>query len=51
MIIDKNVKIGNGVRIVGSQEMEDTETDHYCVRDGIVIVKKGAKIPDGLSVG
>ena len=51
VIIDKNVKIGNGVRIVGSLEMEDTETDHYCVREGIVIVKKGAKIPDGLVVG
>lgn len=50
-IIEKNVKIGNFVSIVGSDDMEDSETDTYCVRDGIVIVKKGAFIPDNTKIG
>ena len=50
-ILDKNVKIGNGVRIMGSGDLEDTETDTYCIRDGIVIMKKGAIIPDNTSIG
>ena len=43
-IIDKNCRIGDDVKIVGSKLLEDTETDTYCVRDGIVIIKKDAII-------
>jgi glucose-1-phosphate adenylyltransferase len=38
------VRIGNNVKIVGDVDMPDSETEQYCVRDGIVIIKKGAII-------
>lgn len=44
-IIDKNCCIGDDVRINGGHHLEDTETDTYMVKDGIVVVKKGAVIP------
>jgi glucose-1-phosphate adenylyltransferase len=46
-IIDKNCRIGDDVRINGGKHLEDVETDLYVVRDGIVVVKKGATIPHG----
>jgi glucose-1-phosphate adenylyltransferase len=46
-IIDKNCCIGNDVRINGSMHSKDTETDTYVIRDGIVVIKKGAIIPNG----
>jgi glucose-1-phosphate adenylyltransferase len=46
-IIDKNCRIGDDVRINGGTHLEDTETDTYLVRDGIVVIKKGAVIPKG----
>lgn len=49
-IIDKNVRIGNDVRIVGGTHLEDGRYDKYYVRDGVVIVPKGAIIPDGFSI-
>lgn len=50
-IIDKNCRIGDNVRIHGSTSMEDTETDTYVVRDGIIVLKKGAVIPSGTKIG
>lgn len=46
-IVDKNCRIGDDVRINGGKHLEDTETDTYVVRDGIVVLKKGAVIPNG----
>jgi glucose-1-phosphate adenylyltransferase len=46
-IIDKNCCIGNDVRINGSVHSKDIETDTYVIKDGIVVVKKGASIPNG----
>ncbi|WP_282122691.1 glucose-1-phosphate adenylyltransferase [Algibacter mikhailovii] len=46
-IIDKNCRIGDDVRINGGKHLEDTETDTYFVKDGIVVIKKGAVIPKG----
>lgn len=50
-IVDKNVKIGDGVSIIGHDSLEDAETDDYCIREGIVILKKGATIPDNTKIG
>ena len=44
-IIDKNCRIGNDVRINGDKHTKDTETDTYVIKDGIVVIKKGATIP------
>ncbi|RNC85667.1 MAG: glucose-1-phosphate adenylyltransferase [Balneola sp.] len=49
-IIDKNVCIGNDVRIVGGDHLPDSDGKYHFVRDGIVIVKKGMVIPDGTSI-
>ncbi|MDN3641996.1 glucose-1-phosphate adenylyltransferase [Lutimonas halocynthiae] len=46
-IIDKNCRIGDDVRINGGSHLKDKETDTYCVREGIVVIKKGAIIPKG----
>jgi glucose-1-phosphate adenylyltransferase len=49
-IVDKNVRIGNDVRIVGGDHLEDGKYDKYHVVDGIVIIQKGTVIPDGFSI-
>ena len=47
LILDKNCRIGDDVRINGGKKLKDQETDNYLVKDGIVVVKKGAHIPSG----
>ncbi|MDP5076936.1 MAG: glucose-1-phosphate adenylyltransferase [Nonlabens sp.] len=49
-IIDKNVRIGDDVRINGGKHLEDVETDRYVVKDGIVVIKKNAVIPKGFTL-
>ena len=49
-IIDKNVRIGDDVRINGGPHLENQETDQYVVKDGIVVIKKHAVIPKGFSL-
>ncbi|MEM5566212.1 glucose-1-phosphate adenylyltransferase [Psychroserpens sp. AS72] len=46
-IVDKNCRIGDNVRIEGGKHLEDKETDSYLIKDGIVVIKKGATIPKG----
>ena len=48
-IIDKNARIGNGVRLLneeGAVEAESADNSYY-IRDGIIIVTKNAIIKDG----
>lgn len=49
-IVDKNCRIGNDVKLNGGKHLEDTNTPWYTVRDGIIVVKKGAILPDGFTV-
>ncbi|NBC65312.1 MAG: hypothetical protein GVY07_06600 [Bacteroidetes bacterium] len=49
-IIDKNVRIGNDVKITGGHHLQDGEYEKHSVVDGIVIIQKGQVIPDGYSV-
>lgn len=49
-IIDKNARIGNDVKITGGSHLEDGEYEKHSVVDGIVIIQKGATIPDGYSI-
>ncbi len=49
-IIDKNCRIGDDVRINGENLLEDVETDTYLIKDGIVVIKKGAIIPTGFVI-
>lgn len=50
-IIDKDVRIGNNVTIKGGDSLEDHEAGTYVVREGIIVLKKGAIIPDGTKIG
>ena len=49
-ILDKNCRIGDDVRINGGPHLKDTETDTYAVREGIVVIKNGATIPNGFVI-
>jgi len=46
-IVDKNARIGNGVRISNEGRIQEADGQGYYIREGIVIVPKGAAIPDG----
>lgn len=46
-IVDKNCRIGDDVRINGGSHLQNTDHPLYVVKDGIVVVKKGAVIPNG----
>ena len=50
-ILDKNVRIGNRVSIRGGEGIEDCETDTYCIKSGIVVIKKNAYIKDDEQIG
>jgi glucose-1-phosphate adenylyltransferase len=49
-IIDKNCRIGDDVRINGGKHLENTDHPLYSVKDGIVVVKKGAILPNGFII-
>jgi len=49
-IVDKNCRIGNDVRINGGQHLTNTDHALYAVKDGIVVLKKGAVLPDGFVI-
>ncbi len=49
-IIDKHSRIGNDVRINGGMHLENTDHMLYTIKDGIVVVKKGAVLPDGFVI-
>jgi glucose-1-phosphate adenylyltransferase len=49
-ILDKNCCIGDDVRIDGGPHLEDVETDTYLIKDGIVVIKKNAIIPNGFVI-
>ena len=51
-IVDKNCRIGRGVRVFGGGQTGDRDVTPECVvRDGVVVIKKGAVLPDGWSLG
>ncbi|MFZ9686899.1 MAG: glucose-1-phosphate adenylyltransferase [Chitinophagaceae bacterium] len=49
-IIDKNCRIGNDVRINGGKHLSNADHLLYTIKDGIVVVKKGAVLPDGFVI-
>ena len=46
-IVDKNARIGRGVRIVNEAGVKEKDGSGYFIREGIVIVPKNAAIADG----
>ncbi len=49
-IVDKNCRIGNDVKLNGGKHLEDRNTELLTIKDGIIVVKKGATLPDGFSI-
>jgi glucose-1-phosphate adenylyltransferase len=49
-IIDKNARIGDGVKLLNIRGLRDERGDQYCVVNGIIVVPKNAVIPDGTVV-
>jgi len=46
-IIDKNARIGRGVRICNELGVQEADGDGWAIRDGIVVVEKNGVVPDG----
>jgi len=46
-IIDKNARIGHGVRLVNLKDAANETGDNHVIVDGIIVVPKSAVIPDG----
>jgi glucose-1-phosphate adenylyltransferase len=50
VIVDKNARIGNDVRLVNEAGVQQADGDGYFIRNGIVIVPKGGIVKDGTVV-
>lgn len=50
VIVDKNARIGRGVRLVNERGIETEDGPNYYIRNGIIVVPKDAVIPDGTVV-
>ncbi|HEO63686.1 MAG TPA: glucose-1-phosphate adenylyltransferase [Candidatus Omnitrophica bacterium] len=46
-ILDKNVRIGNGAKIINKKKLGSFEADRYIIDSGIVIIPKNTIIPPG----
>ncbi|MEJ7736555.1 MAG: glucose-1-phosphate adenylyltransferase [Chitinophagaceae bacterium] len=49
-IVDKNCRIGDDVRIIGGSHLEAGDFPLYTVKDGIVVIKKGAILSNGFVI-
>ncbi len=50
VIVDKNARIGDDVRLVNEAGVREADGDGYVIRDGIIIVRNGATVPSGTRV-
>jgi glucose-1-phosphate adenylyltransferase len=50
VIVDKNARIADGVRLVNEAGVQEADGDGYYIRNGIIIVPKGAVVKPGTSV-
>jgi glucose-1-phosphate adenylyltransferase len=49
-IVDKNARIGRGVRIANESRRENADGDGWYIRDGIVLIPKNGVIADGTTI-
>jgi glucose-1-phosphate adenylyltransferase len=49
-IVDKNARIGDGVRLVNERGVRQEDGEGYVIRGGIIIVPKGGIVPSGTIV-
>jgi glucose-1-phosphate adenylyltransferase len=46
-ILDFNVRIGDGCRLVNEAGIQHADGENYAIRDGIIVVMKNAVLPPG----
>jgi len=46
-IVDKNVRMGDNVKLINRDRLNDFENEFCVIRSGIIIIPKAAVIPDG----
>jgi glucose-1-phosphate adenylyltransferase len=46
-ILDKHIHIGKGVQLTNKQQLTHYDGKNVFIRDGIIVVPRGASIPDG----
>jgi glucose-1-phosphate adenylyltransferase len=46
-ILDKDCRVGSGVRIINQGKRANADGENYVIRDGIVVIPKGAIVLDG----
>jgi len=46
-IIDKDVRIGDNVAIINAHNLQQKDDENYHIRDGIIVIPKGALIRNG----
>lgn len=49
-IVDKDCRIGDDVRVIGGSHIPDGDHTLYTVKDGIIVIKKGAILPNGFTI-
>ena len=50
VIVDKNARIADGVHLVNHHGIDHADGDGYVIRNGIIIVPKGAEVMSGVTV-
>jgi len=50
VIVDKNARIGDGVRLVNESRVQHADGDGYHIRNGVIIVPKGARLGAGVVI-
>jgi glucose-1-phosphate adenylyltransferase len=49
-ILDRDVRIGNGVKLTNAKGVQHADGECWHVRDGIIVVPAGSVVPDGTEV-
>ncbi|RMG67923.1 MAG: glucose-1-phosphate adenylyltransferase [Calditrichaeota bacterium] len=49
-IVDKNVRIGNNVRLINRDGVQQADHEKYAIRDGIIVIPKNTVLEDGFEV-
>jgi glucose-1-phosphate adenylyltransferase len=49
-ILDKGVHLGDGVKLVNMKGLDTFDGEGVHIRDGVIVVTRGAKLPDGFQL-
>jgi glucose-1-phosphate adenylyltransferase len=49
-ILDKDCRVGKGVRIQNAKQVQQADGPNFVIREGVVVIPNGAVVPDGTVV-